>query len=63
MLNMSSQPATSFFGLQQTGEFPVVKSHLTPEELLILIKEEENLPQPVSISEYWEYYQNELEFE
>lgn len=60
---MSSHPATYIFAQQAPRELPVIKSHLTPEELLILIKEEENLPQPVSISEYWEYYRNELEFE
>lgn len=60
---MSSQASTIIFAQQPPRELLISKSHLTPEELLILIKEEENLPQPVNLSLLWEYNQNELEFE
>ncbi len=37
--------------------------HLTREELDYLLKAEENLPESISISDYWELYRSELEFE
>ena len=60
---MSSQASTIIFAQQPPRELLISKSHLTPEELLILIKEEENLPQAVDLSLLWEYNRNELEFE
>ena len=37
--------------------------HLTPEELAYLVRLEDNLPDGVHVSDHWELYRNELEFE